>query len=306
MSLNRIHVAPETVKALSVRSDFKGMLFFCLHVSIVMLVGLLFVLALSCGWYFSAFIILLLYGTCFSFLGWAGLSHELSHGTVFKATYLNKVTLSIVSFLLWNNKSYFKYSHALHHKFTLNSAKDYEVRIPVKVNKSLLILGFFSGIHDFYKVFGYTLKNAFNIVEGPLANSIFERGGSKRKKLVQDARIILSGHMALCIIFLLFNIPELIILTTFGNFISPSLSKMLGFCQHIRMQSDVDDLRLSTRTIIIPRFLAFFYWNMNYHLEHHAYPNVPFYNLPLLHEELKCSTPAPVVGFFNTVNLLFK
>lgn len=306
MLLNRIYVAPETIKALNVRSDIIGTLFFFLHVCVLLVSGSIVILAFSYGWYFSSFFVLLFYGTFFSFLGWAGLSHELAHGTVFKTIYLNKITLSIVSFLLWNNKTYFKYSHALHHKFTLKSDKDYEVRVPVRVNRALLIVGFFSGIHDFYKVFRFTIKNAFNVVEGPLANSVFEDGGSKRKNLVQDARMILIGHILLSMVLLSFNLPEIIVLTTFGNFISPSLSKLLGFCQHIGMESDVDDLRLSTRTIIIPKFLSFFYWNMNYHLEHHAYPNVPFYNLPLLHEELKHDTPAPLVGFLNAVNLLFK
>ncbi|WP_198954384.1 fatty acid desaturase, partial [Kineosporia sp. R_H_3] len=31
----------------------------------------------------------------------------------------------------------------------------------------------------------------------------------------------------------------------------------------------------------------FLYWNMNYHVEHHMFPTVPYHRLPELHEEIK-------------------
>ena len=35
---------------------------------------------------------------------------------------------------------------------------------------------------------------------------------------------------------------------------------------------------------IVNRFL---YWNMNYHIEHHIFPTVPYYNLPALRRYLE-------------------
>jgi fatty acid desaturase len=40
----------------------------------------------------------------------------------------------------------------------------------------------------------------------------------------------------------------------------------------------------------ISRFL---YWNMNYHVEHHMFPMVPYHALPKLHETIKHDLPAP-------------
>jgi fatty acid desaturase len=37
----------------------------------------------------------------------------------------------------------------------------------------------------------------------------------------------------------------------------------------------------------------FLYWNMNYHVEHHMFPMVPFHALPALHEEVKEHCPPP-------------
>ena len=35
----------------------------------------------------------------------------------------------------------------------------------------------------------------------------------------------------------------------------------------------------------------FVYWNMNYHVEHHMYPMVPFHRLPDLHEAIRHDLP---------------
>jgi fatty acid desaturase len=40
----------------------------------------------------------------------------------------------------------------------------------------------------------------------------------------------------------------------------------------------------------------FLYWNMNYHLEHHMFPMVPYHALPRLHDLIKDDLPAPTNG----------
>ena len=39
--------------------------------------------------------------------------------------------------------------------------------------------------------------------------------------------------------------------------------------------------------------------NMNYHIEHHIYPTVPFYNLPKLHKLIKSQLPRPNESFIS-------
>ena len=38
---------------------------------------------------------------------------------------------------------------------------------------------------------------------------------------------------------------------------------------------------------------------MQYHIEHHIFPQVPFYNLPKLHEAIKDQLPEPNKGFID-------
>ena len=37
----------------------------------------------------------------------------------------------------------------------------------------------------------------------------------------------------------------------------------------------------------------FVYWAMNYHVEHHMFPMVPYHRLPELHEAVKADLPKP-------------
>jgi fatty acid desaturase len=60
-----------------------------------------------------------------------------------------------------------------------------------------------------------------------------------------------------------------------------------GLTQHAGMGENVLDHRLNTRTVKMCRINRFLYWNMNYHVEHHMFPMIPYHRLPELHEELK-------------------
>jgi fatty acid desaturase len=59
-----------------------------------------------------------------------------------------------------------------------------------------------------------------------------------------------------------------------------------GMSQHTGLDSQ-SDIILGTRTILTNPVTRFFMCNENYHLEHHLYPGVPWYNLPILHDKLK-------------------
>jgi fatty acid desaturase len=66
---------------------------------------------------------------------------------------------------------------------------------------------------------------------------------------------------------------------------------MTGLTQHGGLADDVTDHRLNSRTVYMNPFSRFVYWNMNYHVEHHMFPMVPFHALKALHEEIKADLP---------------
>jgi fatty acid desaturase len=71
--------------------------------------------------------------------------------------------------------------------------------------------------------------------------------------------------------------PRLVIINTIIN--------IRGMSQHTLLEHEQDPVR-GSRTLLCGPVTRFFMCNENYHLEHHLYPGVPWYNLPKLHQAL--------------------
>ena len=52
---------------------------------------------------------------------------------------------------------------------------------------------------------------------------------------------------------------------------------MTGLLQHGGLADNVTDHRLNSRTVYMNPVSRFIYWNMNYHVEHHMFPMVPYH-----------------------------
>jgi fatty acid desaturase len=56
------------------------------------------------------------------------------------------------------------------------------------------------------------------------------------------------------------------------NFYGKTLVMLMGLTQHAGLQEDVKDHRLTTRTVYLNPIFSFLYWHMEYHVEHHMFP----------------------------------
>lgn len=65
-----------------------------------------------------------------------------------------------------------------------------------------------------------------------------------------------------------------------------TLVNIRGMSQHTFLTQSSHPVR-GSRTILSNPVTRFFMCNENYHLEHHLYPRVPWYNLPVLHQSLR-------------------
>jgi len=77
------------------------------------------------------------------------------------------------------------------------------------------------------------------------------------------------------------------------------LAVIYGTTQHAGLAENVLDHRLNCRTVYMNPINRFLYLNMNYHLEHHMFPLVPYHNLPRLHALIKADTPTPYNGLIE-------
>ena len=57
-------------------------------------------------------------------------------------------------------------------------------------------------------------------------------------------------------------------------------------------------------TVEVNPLVRFLYWNMNYHIEHHMYAAVPFWQLPKFHEALKKNLPEGPKSFSAGLRLV--
>lgn len=248
------------------------------------------------------------HGTFYNFLGMFTGIHELSHGTVFQSKRLNKILYSILGVLTWNNTHKFKASHNGHHQLTVHRGYDLEVVLPGRFRPVDWVFMFTinpvsgaGGVPGIFTMVWETIRYSLGIFNRQWETMLFPDKESKgRKKIFNFARLTLFFHLITGTLFVWSGNWILLFIVTFGAYIAPWLATLCALPQHLGLPSDVDDWRLCCRTVILPKFISFFYWNMNYHIEHHMYAGVPFYNLPALHKEIQNDCPEPSFGLINT------
>lgn len=291
----RSPLAKACLSSLSARSDVQGALHVAAHLLLLCTTGALAYGAIQAGHYGWAVPAVLLHGSFYSFLGWAGAGHELVHRTVFRRRALNDIFLALFAFLTWNNYVYFRASHIRHHQKTVLGDQDGEVRLPQTLRYRDWIWAMTLDLPALYRAVRITVENSLGIIRGQWGAQLFPDAASRRA-VTRFARVVLLGHLALAACFIATGHWPLLLLVTFAPFIADWLNKVLALSQHFGMQSNVHDFRLNSRTVLLHPFLAFLYWQMNYHIEHHMYPAVPFHQLKALREQLQHDLPAAPRG----------
>lgn len=215
--------------------------------------------------------------------------HECGHGTAFKTRWMNDVIYQIASFMLMRNPVTWRWSHARHHTDTIIVGRDAEIAVmrPPDLLRAALA---FTGLLDFRYSLPTLFRNAFGNLSAEEKSFIPEM---EQHKAVIAARwhvAIYVGTIALALAtwsflpLMLIGLPRL-----YGSW----HMVLTGLLQHIGLADNVIDHRLNTRTVLMNPISRFIYWNMNYHVEHHMFPMVPYHALPKLHEMIKHDLPAP-------------
>ena len=215
--------------------------------------------------------------------------HECGHGTPFRTAKYNDWVYQIASFCMIRNPVTWRWSHARHHTDTIIVGRDPEIVAMRPPALFRIFLNFF-GIVDAYNGWKRMLLNASGKLDDEEATFISE---SEQPKVIRIARIWAMIYAAT--IFLAIAMQSILPLMVIGL---PRLygawhHVMTGVLQHAGLAEDVLDHRLNSRTVYMNPISRFIYWNMNYHVEHHMFPMVPYHRLPELHEKIKHDLPVP-------------
>ncbi|MCG8310661.1 MAG: NADH:ubiquinone reductase (Na(+)-transporting) subunit F [Cytophagales bacterium] len=222
--------------------------------------------------------------------------HESSHGTAFKTDWMNNLLYEISSFMVFRQSTVWRWSHARHHSDTIIRGRDPEIAVPRPPDIKKIILGFF-GISQAIPEFRRLLKHAAGRIDPEVATYVPE---TEYRKIFFKARIYMLIFLTVIFLAVYYGTAMPLFFVGLPTLIGTWLMPIYGLTQHAGLQENVLDHRLNCRTVYMNRVHRFLYWNMNYHVEHHMFPLVPYHALPRLHKLMKGDCPTPYNGIIET------
>jgi fatty acid desaturase len=301
----RSPIDKELLKELTQRSDFKGLVHMSAFIAMSLLTGTaaLFLFYNGSLWAFAA--VLYLHWTLFQFFGRVSASHELCHYTVFKSRRFNRFFYALFTFFAWENRVYFRARHMSHHRFTADNDRDAELELPFIITPARWTALFTFDFFKFVDQIELNFNLALGVFDRPVARLFPESDQDSRRAVVRCARELLMGHAALAVLFIVTGLWPLILIVTLAPFFAQWLNMLVAFPQHVGLQPRTDDFRKNSRTYDLNPALSFLYCNMQYHIEHHMYAAVPFYNLPKLRKALQKDLPPSGGGLLSVWRGIF-
>lgn len=222
--------------------------------------------------------------------------HETGHGTAFKTDWLNNALYEIASFMVVRESAPWRWSHIRHHSDTLIVGRDPEIAVPRPPKLKSLLLSFFvleSAPKEFKEMFLHARGQLTEDEKTYIPEEEFGRVILKARiyLLIYAAVIAWAIYLRSLLPLMYVGLPSL-----YGSW----LMVVFGLTQHAGLAEDVLDHRLNCRTVYLNPIFRFLYWNMNYHVEHHMFPMVPYHALPKLHALMKDDSPPAYNGLVET------
>jgi Na+-transporting NADH:ubiquinone oxidoreductase subunit F len=227
--------------------------------------------------------------------------HEAGHGTAFRTGWMNDALYELASFMVLRESIPWKWSHTRHHSDTLIVGRDPEIAVQRPPSLRKLALNFL-GIPALQSYLRTVSLHCLGRLTAEERTYIPE---NQHLSVIWHARLyafIYLSTVAACALtssilpLMYIGLPNL-----YGAWLMP----IYGLTQHTGLAENVLDHRLNCRSIRMNIVNRFVYSNMNYHLEHHMYPSVPYHSLPKLHELIKEDLPTPYRGLVQAWREIF-
>lgn len=219
-------------------------------------------------------------------------SHEGAHGTAFRTPWLNEALFYVTSFVFGEEPMYRRYAHGRHHSATWYPGFDSQMayRNPISrqlwVRETLAIAGPWARLKEM-------IRHARGLLNEDERSFV---PAARIRQLVWGARAFLAAYVLILASPLALH-TAFVPVAFFGGRLAGGWAVQLFInSQHMCMSEAVPDHRFSTRSLGCALPTRVLYWNMNFHVEHHLYPGIPFHALPELNRLIRHELPEPARG----------
>ncbi|MEM1235541.1 MAG: fatty acid desaturase [Pseudomonadota bacterium] len=257
-------------RALTRKSDVRGLVHLAGHLGLIAFTGTWIAMGWPLWW-----LVLLPHGIALVFL--FTLEHEATHATPFQTKWMNTAAGHMAGLVLILPFQWFHYFHMAHHRHTNDPDRDPELAGP-KPDTWPGFLIHVSGLPYWWAMTRVLFENAFGTPETAYL--------TRRALPVirREARVYITVYAVAAVSLLL--TPALLWLWVVPVLLGQPFLRLYLLAEHGRCPQ-VANMLENSRTTFTNRAVRFLAWNMPYHAEHHAYPAVPFHQLPAFHAHAK-------------------
>jgi fatty acid desaturase len=267
-------LTPGMLRELSTRSDREGVLRTLSHYGAIVVTGTLIWLVSSSSGILWALPLIVVQGIFVAFLFMA--VHETAHKTAFASRRLNILVGYLSGFVIGLPYEYYCLFHWEHHRHTQDPDKDPELIVGPKPRSDTQLAIAFSGLRQ---VVGRLLLMLRHALTGKV--TVPWVPDNKRATIVREARCYVAGYAVLLLGSLVLHSAILLWVWVLPLFLGQMVLRPYLYAEHTGCEQTRSAFE-NTRTTMTTRLVHWLAWNMPYHVEHHAYPSVPFHALPQL------------------------
>ena len=269
------------------RSDGSGLRRLSVHIGLLCATGAWVLMCWATPWTAAAVVI---HGIALSALFCA--AHESVHRTAFRSRRLNDIVAAACGVVLLLPSRWFRLFHAAHHRYTQDPVRDPELA-GWKPATGAGILLHASGLLYWWAM----ARIIVTLSLGHAADAFLPPG--HRRRVIAQARASLVVYAAVLVASIagrsLLAVQLWVLPAVAGQ---PFLRAFL-LAEHTGCPQ-VPDVLASTRTTRTNGLVRLLTWNMSFHAEHHAQPQVPFHQLPALHGAIGSQVQVIGRGYVRT------
>ena len=250
------------------------------------------------GWGWLLALLMVVQGYAVAFLFTA--LHECAHKTAFRTPALNIGMGYLAGLAIAMPYEFYRLYHWDHHRYTQDPERDPELLMSSMPQSGTALTLMFMGQVQLVQRLGALLRRAWTGRAVAPWIPVDRQAAVVRESRAYVAvyALLLAGSVALQSAVLLWAwvLPLFI-----GQcFLRPYLLSEHTGCGRDRSAYD------NTRTTHTNALVRWFAWNMPYHVEHHAYPSVPFHALPHLHAMVGVRAAHQGQGYPSVVRTIWR